>query len=607
MHHNAAGYSGTDGNAVWLHHNDLYDNAQRVHHRRLHRVRAPRLPAGLGPAREERVLLEQLQPLHRRLGHRPDRPDAGRHRRCGSPAATTTSSATTGSRTTGAAARCCSRSPTPFVCATTRRTAIAGLHARADQHLLPQPFYGNTMGVTPEGQAPARTASTSGGTSGPGTANNCWFDNTGTDGTAASVKTAPHDACPRTAPPASGPAASHGQAAELLVCSACPRATLLSVVRHAAEAERLAAALRRIAVALAVAGCGGDSAPADQGVGGNTPLRLANCDDWNALGPRRAPGHDRQLGTQRRVERRSPRRGPRRGPGLRRARGHCEPSSRRLQALQALRARRGLLRPLARPPPLTPLNSAALTALHGKLRHGTVAFDSVARMTELGSSRAAGDPLAGTQRSTGAVERVPTSSAVGRIAAVLALVGAAIVVLLLLLGGGGSYTVTAKFENASQLVKGNTVNVAGVSAGSVKEHQARRRRPGAGRARGLRRVRAAAARAPTPPSAPSRSRGSPTATSTSTCRRRRAEDETIESGGTIEQVDTTSEVDLDQLFNTLDEHTVAGLKSVIKGFARSYDGVGPRPTGASTTSTPSSPPHAECSASSTATSARSSR
>ena len=27
MHHNAAGYSGTAGNAVWLHHNDFYDNA----------------------------------------------------------------------------------------------------------------------------------------------------------------------------------------------------------------------------------------------------------------------------------------------------------------------------------------------------------------------------------------------------------------------------------------------------------------------------------------------------------------------------------------------------------------------------------------------------
>ena len=26
-HHNASGYSGTDGNAVWVHHNNFYDNA----------------------------------------------------------------------------------------------------------------------------------------------------------------------------------------------------------------------------------------------------------------------------------------------------------------------------------------------------------------------------------------------------------------------------------------------------------------------------------------------------------------------------------------------------------------------------------------------------
>lgn len=55
------------------------------------------------------------------------------------------------------------------------------------------------------------------------------------------------------------------------------------MVRHAPEAKRLAAALVTSA-GLALAGCGGDTAPADQGVGGNTPLRLANCDDWNGSG-----------------------------------------------------------------------------------------------------------------------------------------------------------------------------------------------------------------------------------------------------------------------------------------------------------------------------------
>ena len=49
---------------------------------------------------------------------------------------------------------------------------------------------------------------------------------------------------------------------------------------------------------------------------------------------------------------------------------------------------------------------------------------------------------------------------------------------------------------------------------------------------------------------------------------------TISSGGEITQADTTSEVDLDQLFNTLNKPTVSHLKEVIRGFARAYDGVG---------------------------------
>ena len=40
---------------------------------------------------------------------------------------------------------------------------------------------------------------------------------------------------------------------------------------------------------------------------------------------------------------------------------------------------------------------------------------------------------------------------------------------MLLGGGGGGYQVTARFENASQLVKGNLVQVSGVPAGKVED------------------------------------------------------------------------------------------------------------------------------------------
>jgi len=48
----------------------------------------------------------------------------------------------------------------------------------------------------------------------------------------------------------------------------------------------------------------------------------------------------------------------------------------------------------------------------------------------------------------------------------------------------------------------------------------------------------------------------------------------IPDGGSMSRAETVSEVDLDQLFNTLDRKTVADLKNVIRGFATSYRGVG---------------------------------
>src|SRR5215208_7652697 len=60
-------------------------------------------------------------------------------------------------------------------------------------------------------------------------------------------------------------------------------------------------------------------------------------------------------------------------------------------------------------------------------------------------------------------------SVAGRIAAVLAVVAAVVVVAVLLFaGGGGGYTVKARFQNASQLVKGNLVQVSGQAVGKVE-------------------------------------------------------------------------------------------------------------------------------------------
>ena len=49
---------------------------------------------------------------------------------------------------------------------------------------------------------------------------------------------------------------------------------------------------------------------------------------------------------------------------------------------------------------------------------------------------------------------------IGRVAALIALV-VAVLAVVVLLGGGEEYEVTAEFENAGQLVKGNEVVVGG--------------------------------------------------------------------------------------------------------------------------------------------------
>ncbi len=147
------------------------------------------------------------------------------------------------------------------------------------------------------------------------------------------------------------------------------------------------------------------------------------------------------------------------------------------------------------------------------------------------------------------------------------------VVLLLVVGGGSTYTVTAEFENASQLVTGNNVNVAGVPVGSVKQISL------SDDGQALVKLEISDS-AYTP--LPEGTHASVRSRSLSGIANRYVDlalptDNTtqkIASGGEITQQNTTSEVDLDQLFNTLDRPTVSHLQEVIRGFARAYDGVG---------------------------------
>ena len=151
---------------------------------------------------------------------------------------------------------------------------------------------------------------------------------------------------------------------------------------------------------------------------------------------------------------------------------------------------------------------------------------------------------------------------------------------MLLTGGGDEYEITGEFENASQLVPGNEVVIAGAAVGTVKTIEL------GDDGQALVRFTVNEDFAPLPVGTiatvrsyslsgianrqiqlalPPERAGDPDAG---------AEQEAIPDGGSMSQSETVSEVDLDQIFNTLDDRTVRNLKKVIRGFEISYDGVG---------------------------------
>jgi phospholipid/cholesterol/gamma-HCH transport system substrate-binding protein len=167
---------------------------------------------------------------------------------------------------------------------------------------------------------------------------------------------------------------------------------------------------------------------------------------------------------------------------------------------------------------------------------------------------------------------VRNSSAIGRGAAVAALVIAAVAIAIILLSSGSTYHVNAIFENASQIVSGDQVDVAGTPIGTVSGitltpdgnadlslninnsqftplHQGTtaivRLASLSGIANRYVQLDLGPANAPT-----------------------------IPNGGTISRTSTTSAVDLDELFNTLNSATRKGLQNVFQGSASQYAGRG---------------------------------
>jgi phospholipid/cholesterol/gamma-HCH transport system substrate-binding protein len=161
---------------------------------------------------------------------------------------------------------------------------------------------------------------------------------------------------------------------------------------------------------------------------------------------------------------------------------------------------------------------------------------------------------------------------IGRTAAVAALVLAVVVVAILVFTGGSSYSVKADFANASQIVTGDQVEVAGAPIGSVSNIQLTPQ----GQAELTLSINDSHYRP-----LHQGTRAIVRLTSLSGIANRYIELElgpgdapTIRSGEKLSSTQTTSAVDLDELFNTLNASTRKGLQNVFQGSASQYQGQG---------------------------------
>jgi phospholipid/cholesterol/gamma-HCH transport system substrate-binding protein len=165
--------------------------------------------------------------------------------------------------------------------------------------------------------------------------------------------------------------------------------------------------------------------------------------------------------------------------------------------------------------------------------------------------------------------RAERGAALVRVLAVAAVVAAVALVALAMFGRGNSYKVTAVFQNAGQLVSGNQVRVGGRPVGTISDIELDES------ARALVTMELDDSIAPL-------HRGSTAtirAASLSGIANRyisiqpgpNSADE-LDDGGRIAADDTNAPVDIDVLFNTLDERTRRGLRDLIRGSADWYDG-----------------------------------
>lgn len=157
-----------------------------------------------------------------------------------------------------------------------------------------------------------------------------------------------------------------------------------------------------------------------------------------------------------------------------------------------------------------------------------------------------------------------------RIAAVAAVLLAAVAAGIAMFGGDGGYAVTARFQNASQLVPGNEVRIGGVTVGAVESLELA--------PDGYAQVELSVEGDHSPLQRGTRAVIRQTSLSGIANRYvdlqlpAGSEGGEIEDGGAVPADETEAAVELDQLFNALDERTRERLQAFIKGSARMWRG-----------------------------------
>jgi phospholipid/cholesterol/gamma-HCH transport system substrate-binding protein len=155
--------------------------------------------------------------------------------------------------------------------------------------------------------------------------------------------------------------------------------------------------------------------------------------------------------------------------------------------------------------------------------------------------------------------------------AIAALVAAIALLALAMFGGGGGYRVDAVFESAGQLVNGNQVRVGGANVGTISDIELN------DAAQAVVTMEIDDEFAPLHQGTQATIR----ATSLSGIANRYISlqpgpnnAEAIEDGGRIDADETSAPVDIDVLFNALDDETREGLRNLVRGSGTQYDGRG---------------------------------